>query len=918
MKVSIFSVLLVSFLGLIWGTYLINNTSFYFSSQKVLQKHASDIMENVAVYAMEQTQNYLSRAQEVIELTEHLLSANVIDVYDNVLFEKYLLNQLIVYPSVTGVYAATPDGNFVFVSRVKNGYRTKIIIKNKKGAHIILRDLKGFKIKEINHQKDEFNPLNRPWYIGAVADKDTHWSTPYIFYTSQRPGITVSKPSYNSDGSLRAVIGADIEINQLSKFVANLHIGETGKALIISRNSDVVAFFDEQKIEYFCRDTKKVSRLIKVNEFNDKIFNSAFDKLLLDKMHIKIDSPVYANFDCDGKHYQAMLTPFVNKQWPWLIAIYYPDDDFLGGLKRNQKDNHLVTFGISILATILAFFLARSISEPIIKLQGFAKSIIDESTQEIKFKTNFNEISKTLKIFNDLHLKLMNEIKQRKIIEEDLTAKESEYTSLIENINVAIFRTKIDGHVLRANRMCITMLQADDFEDVQAMGAWSIYEDSNDKHIMLEKLKENGEIENFEFRYKKKYGKRGWASLYASLKYDKHGQPLFLDGIIYDISEQKETQESLIISERLAAVGTLAGGVAHEFNNIYTGVLGYAEMGLKQLNVSENTKQYFELICNLASRTKILTTNLLSFSSKKVTGKYMVNLNSLLSESLALVDGEFSNDNVKLNIRYGVIDDLMVDGRQISQVILNLLVNARHALIGCKIKQVDIATGDDGDYTWIKISDSGCGISLENKQKIFTPFFSTKGEHSTGNSPQASVDGVGLGLSVCNTIVENHRGCIEFDSKEGLGSTFTILLPNNLKAKSDVASLDNQHVKRVMVLDDEEDVCEIVKFILEDLGYEVFTSSDGYAMLDKLATQKFDLLLVDLQMPKMSGQDFIEHIQVMPKDVRPAIMVLTGRLNDYMQEQINNLDIVDVISKPFEMAEVQEKVQKFMHNKPNG
>ena len=272
MRFSIRWALIFGFLALIWGTFLITTTSMYVSSEKVLNQHARDIMENIADLAMEQSQNHLAHAQAAAALTRRLLKAHVVGIDGNNAekLEHYFLDQLALYPHFAGIYFGSPNGDFYYVSRNDQqpgaSFRTKIILHDSgsRSTRLLWRDAELNLVADVFDPQDDFDPRIRPWYKRAEAERQIVWTDPYIFYTSQKPGITIAGPTYDVTGNLRGIIGVDIEIDQLSTFIGNLKIGKNGRAFMINNNGDLVAFPELEKIRKTGDDGSKGFRLVKI------------------------------------------------------------------------------------------------------------------------------------------------------------------------------------------------------------------------------------------------------------------------------------------------------------------------------------------------------------------------------------------------------------------------------------------------------------------------------------------------------------------------------------------------------------------------------------------------------------------------------------------------------------------------------
>ncbi|MBN2713075.1 MAG: response regulator [Planctomycetes bacterium] len=400
-----------------------------------------------------------------------------------------------------------------------------------------------------------------------------------------------------------------------------------------------------------------------------------------------------------------------------------------------------------------------------------------------------------------------------------------------------------------------------------------------------------------------------WISLVASHNRMKEQIEKTNISLQAEIEERKQLQAQLIHSEQLAAVGTLAGGVAHEFNNINTSVLGYSELGLNGNVRPEETELYLNKIRAAALRARDITNNLLTFAGKSSGRRMPRSLVDIAEDTLALVEGQFRTEGVVFRKKMSPLPNSMMEGSQIGQIVLNFLINANHALIGREKRIITLESGVNGEAEiWLKVSDTGCGIPKENLSKIFTPFFSTKGEHAEKNSPQVAVRGTGIGLSVCHSIAENHGGRIEVESEPGLGSSFTLVLPlqegrgheTPLDGKEPVASVFDG---KVLILDDEPDVREVVSLAVQSAGGEAVACADANEALSLVAQNDVDVVLVDLQMPMIPGAEFIRKMQELKLENPPACIVLTGKVRSSLDVELAGLEVDCIISKPFEISD---------------
>jgi len=248
-------------------------------------------------------------------------------------------------------------------------------------------------------------------------------------------------------------------------------------------------------------------------------------------------------------------------------------------------------------------------------------------------------------------------------------------------------------------------------------------------------------------------------------------------GVLLDITKRKEAEQALIRAQQLAAIGTLAAGIAHEFNNINTAVLGNLQIIMESADIGSRFADLIARAHRSATRGVELTHKLLSISKPSKLDRTLADPNRIVIDTVSIVQLEFSTEGIEMVLETTEVPQIPVDPSQISQVLINLLINARHALLERPSKAITVTTGTQGEHCFIRVVDTGCGIAEDELPKLFLPFYSTKGEHSSGGTAQSSVKGTGLGLSLSDTIVRNHGGTIDVQSEEGQGSTFTIWLP---------------------------------------------------------------------------------------------------------------------------------------------
>jgi PAS domain S-box-containing protein len=265
-----------------------------------------------------------------------------------------------------------------------------------------------------------------------------------------------------------------------------------------------------------------------------------------------------------------------------------------------------------------------------------------------------------------------------------------------------------------------------------------------------------------------------WRITLVPLKETTQGRNVILIG--NDITDTRRAEARLLRAERLAAVGTLAAGVAHQFNNINAVALGYIQVLEADPALSVNGRQYIHSIRDALERSVQITTRLLPLSAPE-SGVTTLFLAKAVRAALPSLQPDLDREGATLDLDLDETASVLINPEQLDFVVVTLLVNACHAVMGQPVRNIKVSTGVEGGQAFLRVQDSGIGIAQGKLSSIFTPFFTEKGEHAAPQSPQARVQGVGLSLSVVNSIVAARDGRIEIESTPGGGSTFTVWMP---------------------------------------------------------------------------------------------------------------------------------------------
>jgi PAS domain S-box-containing protein len=412
-----------------------------------------------------------------------------------------------------------------------------------------------------------------------------------------------------------------------------------------------------------------------------------------------------------------------------------------------------------------------------------------------------------------------------------------------------------------------------------------------------------------------KDGKRVFFETIKAPLHDDKGKVMGLVGVSRDTTERKKMQEELLKAKKLESIGILAGGIAHDFNNILTGILGNISVAKAKVNSEDEIFKTLVKAEKASLRAKDLTQQLLTFSKGGAPIKETTSIGELIEDSANFV---LRGSNVKCE--FSIPDGLWpveIDKGQINQVLNNLIINADQSMpdggvINVSAENVSISAKDTlplkkGRYIKIIIKDQGIGIPEQHLQKIFDPYFTTKKK------------GDGLGLATSYSIVKNHKGHIQVESKLGAGSTLIIYLPASRKKITKKKLPEEKPLAgkgRILVMDDEDVVREVVGDLLSILGYEVEFAKDGDEVIGlyKKAVksgQPFDAVIMDLTVPGgMGGKESIKKLLKIDPEVKA--IVSSGYSNDPVMSDFKKYGFRGIVAKPFKMEELSQVLHQVL------
>jgi PAS domain S-box-containing protein len=502
--------------------------------------------------------------------------------------------------------------------------------------------------------------------------------------------------------------------------------------------------------------------------------------------------------------------------------------------------------------------------------------------------------------------------------EEALRKSETRYRALFENASDMILSVDLDWNITAANKAFAEAVEYSADELLQMNLAELLPPETHEfarKQLVL-KLSQEVEVTTYELEFVAKSGHRVAVEVKTKVIW-RDGQPAGVEAIARDMSERNRLEQQLQQAQKMEAVGQLAGGVAHDFNNMMSAVIGFSELVLHRLEEDHPVRRQVEEIRRAGERASDMTHQLLAFSRKQVLQPKVLDLNAIVAETEKLL-GRLIGEHVELvTVLDPDLDPIEADPGQLGQVLMNLAVNARDAMpnggtLTFETQNVELDDGyaashfeiEPGSYVVLSVSDTGIGMHAETRTRIFEPFFTTKGEG----------EGTGLGLATVYGIVTQSGGTISVYSEPGRGTTFKIYLP---RATADSQEIEQPSASResprgsetILLVEDESLVRSLELETLEDSGYTVLEAYSPSHAIDLCRQHQgpIDLLLTDVVMPEMSGPELADQLAL----IRPAMKVLYA--SGYADGAIVNQGVLEpgtaFLPKPLTPSALARKVR---------
>ncbi|KAB2889714.1 MAG: response regulator [Desulfobulbaceae bacterium] len=614
-------------------------------------------------------------------------------------------------------------------------------------------------------------------------------------------------------------------------------------------------------------------------------------------------------------------------------------------IRESQK--LFLSISLAIIASVLlaniaaSRYIARRVRRPFQTIFSAIEKISAGNYQAQIEPTEYRDINTLVKLFNNMAGKIHQKNLEQKRIEETLVNERQFLIDVIDFLPDATFIIDTDRRVVVWNR-AIETLTGIPREDIVGKGEFAYAEPffGRRQPILIDLL----DLPQPELERNYKYIRRTDTTIFAEsyIAHMNDGRGMHLWGVaapifdhsgkrsgaiemIRDVTDLKlaeeekiHLQEQLLQTQKMESVGRLAGGVAHDFNNMLTVILGHTQLAMLGLPETDPTAAHLQIIEETSRRSTDLVRQLLAFARKQTVSPKVIDINDTIERTQAMLKRLIGED-ISITWKPGQgLWPVWVDPGQVDQLLINLCVNARDAISG--VGEIGLETANivadagycrvnpeslPGEYVMLAVSDTGCGMDKATIDRIFEPFFTTK----------AIGKGTGMGLATVYGVVRQNKGFINVYSELGKGTTFKVYLPRFSGEEIEIATTGEQpdttgRGETILVVEDDTLILDICREMLAKLGYQVLPAeSPGEALeLMRTAKENIHLLITDVVMPEMNGRDLERQL----KEINPSLKSLF--ISGYTAEAIAHHGVLDqdvcFLQKPFSLQDLAVKVRQ--------
>jgi PAS domain S-box-containing protein len=858
--------LLEAFLLFIAFLFILDTALQYFISASQASKASEEVLAQTAIVIEQKIDGMRESTEFLLLQSKDFAGRKIVDFSDGRLANPFFMEYIKAHPHVTSVNYGDSAGNGYLILWTEGRWKNRIKKGSEQGTvQWFLIDEQG-KVLSRERRKDDYDPRVRPWYTDAAGSPGIHWSRPYVFRTTHDVGVTASM-AIDSGSAPIAAIGVDIMLKDLSRFLSTLKRGKGDLSIsLVSREGEILASSEVEK--FAGRLQGNSGKLPRVAEGGFPDLTDAFQAF-------GNAGSDFLSFSSSGRSLYALRKPFhFSRDLGILMILTIPRESLLSFFGSTNWIRGILF--LILVAASGVFFAIRYIA-PLRKLTRAVQTFGSSAYEPPSLPGRNDEVGVLVSDFRRMAEDLTARQEELAAAAKALGRGAEEWRETFDSMTDFVSVHDKEYRIVKVNRAMSAFFGVESGDLIgkkchEAYKASPVFCDgcSMSKPSGME-TPSKVEIEN----------SAGVPLLVSTCPIrGERGEVTGFVHVARDLSEQKKLESQLIMSRKMEAVGKLAGGIAHDFNNLLTVIIGYSEFLDARFPEGDPSKREIGEIRKAADHAASLTRQLLAYSRQQILQPRVIGINSVVSEMDRMLRRLIGEDIALATKLDDALWNVKADPGQISQVVMNLAINARDAMqSGGKltIETVNVCLDEEycrgrevvepGPYVMLAVSDTGIGMSEETIARMFDPFFTMK---ATGK-------GTGLGLSTVYGIVKQSKGYIWVYSEPGHGSTFKVYLPKTEEREDAVAetaspAVDLRGDETVLVVDDDGGILKLTSDYLARSGYRVLSARDGEEALRVAGGHDAEiaLLVTDVIMPKLGGKDLYRQLA----ERRPGIKVL--------------------------------------------
>ncbi|NMM44366.1 hypothetical protein HH303_07740 [Rhodospirillaceae bacterium KN72] len=758
--------------------------AFYYYANRAAEEHASSSIRWALASVEQELSLFVDKVETVTDLTLGLSQSEILDLSDSDKVERYFFDALTASPRFTGLYYAGVDGSFIFATReapdLSEGevFVRRVAVENGEKSQSLYVRSPEFRIaRRLPDQDTIFDASSRPWYKSAMAYPGVQWTDPYIFYTSKRPGITVSNQVRSpTTGEITGVIGLDLSFRRLSEFVRRLEISPNGKAFIADRGGRLIAFpHDVADLD------GAPNALPGIDSETAPVAAESFRQA-----HSTTDLPLITAIDIDGTRYVAAINVLKLNRGEWVVGAYAPKSDFLNWF----EDVTVATFWLTLLLTAVGMAggiaLWRTVQKRLSRIQIGADALVNGTCQPFEYEpTGFVELQTTEKALSDMAQAIID----RENALTALNGKLAEVMRAVDKmpIGVGVFTPHQSIRYVNAVAAAILSLTGDGvetFDDalIDRLDAACLPDRGSAPLTLREALSRQERWEG-EFLDKDLLGRdKGIVYRMIVVPLSPIGSGKFVLAV-EDVTQQKSLERHLVTALETATEASQAksmflANMSHELRTPLNSILGFSDTIRHEIHGPVGDPHYAEYINHIFESGKSLLdilSNLLDLTaieSGRMTLKADAeDFSRIIEEALSPHRTACRAAGLTVTLNLPDSSPIQADATKLRQAVGNLIQNAARYATDASQLTVTLRDLPNGRVE-LTVEDDGVGIPEERFDRVLQPF-----RRSVENSHVAATDGVGLGLPIAKAIFELHGGTLKLSrglSGKGLRIIATI------------------------------------------------------------------------------------------------------------------------------------------------